>query len=271
MRIFWIAVSLYIVLLRKFRHIVKQSHVRLKHIVANEQLCLLTAKRLGINTVDSFIVDLGNGAEGDVLFATKRYDRSMENPGQMFDGLPCPWRLHQEDFAQAMGVAAKNKYEQRGDNYLSRIFALLRRVSGNPLEDIQELWKRIIFNYLVGNNDGHIKNYSLLYGSDLQGIRLAPAYDIISTTVYGQSSRSLSIAFGNESRINKVTTDDILQAAADAGMGKTMAGAILVTMQNNFLEALDESVLELTDRGFAHVKQLSEQILATGGIGLLNS
>lgn len=110
-----------------------------------------------------------------------------------------------------------------------------------------------------------------VYGSDLQGIRLAPAYDIISTTVYGQSSRSLSIAFGNESRINKVTTDDILQAAADAGMGKTMAGAILVTMQNNFLEALNESVLELTDRGFAHVKQLSEQILATGGISLLNS
>lgn len=249
-------------------HIVKQSHVRLKHIVANEQLCLLTAKKLGINTADSFIVNLGKGADGNVLFATKRYDRSMENSRQMFDGLLCPLRLHQEDFAQALGIAAKNKYEQGDDRYLPRIFALLRKVSSNPLEDIQELWKRIIFNYLVGNNDGHIKNYSLLHSSDLQSIRLAPAYDIISTTIYEQSLKNLSIALGNVSQIDKVTMEDILQAAVDAGIGKTMAKEMFVTMRDNFTDALNESVLELTDKGFNNVKQLSKQILQTGGISI---
>jgi len=247
-------------------HIVKQSHVRLRHIVANEQLCLLTAKKLGINTVESFIVDLGNGADGDVLFATKRYDRLMEGSKQMFDGLLCPLRLHQEDFAQALGIASKNKYEQGHDQYLSRIFALIRKVSGNPLEDIQELWKRTIFNYMVGNNDGHIKNYSLLYSDDLQSIRLAPAYDIISTTVYEQSSKKLSVALGNESQIDKVTMDDILQAAVDAGIGKIMAREIFLTMKKNFSDALNDSVLELSDKGFTNMKQLSKQILQTGGI-----
>ena len=57
-------------------HILKQSHVRLKKIVANEQLCLLTARKLGIRTPDSFIINL-NDKEDDFLFATERYDRKI--------------------------------------------------------------------------------------------------------------------------------------------------------------------------------------------------
>ena len=58
-------------------HIVKQSHIRLEEIVTNEQLCLLTASYLGIDMPDSFVVDTGEAGDGDVLFATKRYDRIM--------------------------------------------------------------------------------------------------------------------------------------------------------------------------------------------------
>ena len=54
-------------------HIVKQSHVRLKKIVSNEQLCLMTAKNLGIDVPESFIVTT-NSDDETVLFATKRYD-----------------------------------------------------------------------------------------------------------------------------------------------------------------------------------------------------
>lgn len=60
-------------------HIVKQSHIRLKRIVWNEQLCLLTAKKLGIEIPDSFIIHLGSAEDEDVLFATKRYDRKMND------------------------------------------------------------------------------------------------------------------------------------------------------------------------------------------------
>ena len=61
-------------------HIVKQSHVRLKKIVAND--------------------------DEAVLFATKRYDRIFVADANVIDGLPVPRRLHQEDFAQALGIAA---------------------------------------------------------------------------------------------------------------------------------------------------------------------
>lgn len=54
-------------------HIVKQSHVRLDGIVTNEQLCLRTAKNLGIDVPDSFVINVGTGKDEEVLFATHRY------------------------------------------------------------------------------------------------------------------------------------------------------------------------------------------------------
>lgn len=54
-------------------HIIKQSHVRLKRIVANEQLCLLTAKNVGIDVPNSFILQLNGSDDADILFATERY------------------------------------------------------------------------------------------------------------------------------------------------------------------------------------------------------
>ena len=54
-------------------HIVKQSHVRLKQIVLNEQLCILTAKQLGITVPESFIINKSDRDE-EMLYATQRYD-----------------------------------------------------------------------------------------------------------------------------------------------------------------------------------------------------
>lgn len=65
-------------------HIVKQSHVRLSGIVANEQLCLRTAKILGIDVPESFIISVGTGEH--ILFATKRFDRLMQEDSRVIDG-----------------------------------------------------------------------------------------------------------------------------------------------------------------------------------------
>lgn len=90
-------------------HIVKQSHVRLKKIVANEQLCLLTARNLGIEISESFIVNTGSLEDEDILFATKRYDRKIRDKSRKLNGLYVPYRLHQEDFAQAMGICKSHE------------------------------------------------------------------------------------------------------------------------------------------------------------------
>ena len=58
---------------------------------------------LGIEIPESFIINIGKGTDSEVLFATKRYDRREESD-KSIDGLSVPFRLHQEDFAQAMGI-----------------------------------------------------------------------------------------------------------------------------------------------------------------------
>ena len=247
-------------------HIVKQSHIRLQNIIANEQLALMTAKKLGINTADSFIVNLADGEDANVLLASKRYDRTIQGTVKTIDGLPCPLRLHQEDFAQALGISSASKYESAQDGYLVKIFDLLRKFSANPLEDRVELWRRIVFNYLVGNTDGHIKNFSLLYSSDLQSVRLAPAYDIISTTVYKQSTRNMSLYVAGENLLDKLTKSNFSQAAKDIGLGKRLAEGVFDEMTNSFEESLQYAAHKLNENGFKNAKNIAEQILRTGGI-----
>lgn len=169
-------------------HIVKQSHVRLDGIVTNEQLSLLTAQKCGIEIPESFIINMGSGRDEDVLFATKRFDRTILDTTRRISGLPCPMRLHQEDFAQALGIPAAKKYEGPGDGYLRRMFELLRRHSADPITDMLKLWDMVVFDFLIGNTDAHVKNFSLLYSPDMRRIRLAPAYDIVSTAVYSEST-----------------------------------------------------------------------------------
>ena len=137
-------------------HIVKQSHVRLEGIVTNEQLSMMTAAKCGIEVPDSFIIDLGNGRDNEVLYATKRYDRTFEGTANEITGLPCPLRLHQEDFAQAMGVSSAQKYEKNHAGYMQGMFEVLRQFSANPIVDQQKLWDMIIFCFLLGNTDAHI-------------------------------------------------------------------------------------------------------------------
>ena len=164
-------------------HIVKQSHVRLDAIVANEQLALMTAARCGIVTPHSFIVNTGAGDDREVLFAAERYDRRFVPEGRRIGALPCPLRLHQEDFAQAMGIPAAGKYEREGQHYLRGMFELLRKVSADPIADQLKLWDILVFDWLIGNTDAHVKNFSLLYGPNQKSVRLAPAYDIVSTSL----------------------------------------------------------------------------------------
>lgn len=247
-------------------HIVKQSHIRLKRIVANEQLCLLTAKNLGIEIPQSFIIKTeSNGAE-DVLFATKRYDRRMQSNGRKLNGMNIPYRLHQEDFSQALGIPASEKYEKDGGSYLSKMFGILRDYSASPIEDQLKLWDICVFNFLIGNTDNHIKNLSLLYGKDLKTIRLAPAYDIVSTMVYESSTENMALSIGGDYSIRKITEESFAKEATKAGLGVKMAMKRLDTLRKNFVEALNTGAQVLEEQGFEGTKDIAEQIMSCGGI-----
>lgn len=247
-------------------HIVKQSHVRLGGIVTNEQLSLLTAARCGIEIADSFIIDTGHGEDAEVLFATRRYDRRFAADSKLVDGLPCPLRLHQEDFAQAMGIPADEKYEKEPRGYLRGMFDLLRRYSADPITDQLKLWDIVVFNFLVGNTDSHIKNFSLLYSPNQRAVRLAPAYDIVSTSVYPESTREMAFFIGDALSLDDLTRDSFRLAAREIGLGERMAMRRFDTMCEKFVPALRASAAALAAEGFPKALELERSILETGGM-----
>ena len=251
-------------------HIVKQSHVRLQGIVTNEQLCMLTAGKCGIEVPDSFILRTAKGVEdGDILFVTRRYDRLFGKDPQRIGGLPLPLRLHQEDFAQAMGVTAAEKYEGPSGHYMKEMFDLLRMHAADPIRDMLRLWDLIIFHYLAGNTDAHIKNYSLLYSVDGRAMRLAPAYDIVSTTVYESSTREMAFRIGGELYLDKISRASFQRAAGEAGIGGRIALQRFDAMAERFEGALREAAEELEEQGFTGTGDLAERILRTGGCARL--
>ena len=250
-------------------HIVKQSHVRLEGIVTNEQLSMMTAAKCGIEVPKSFIIDLGSGEDNEVLYATRRYDRTFEGAADTISGLLAPLRLHQEDFSQALGISSANKYEKEHTGYMRRMFELLRQFSSNPIVDQGKLWDIIVFCYLLGNTDAHVKNFSLLYGRDLRSIRLAPAYDLVSTTVYESSTREMSFYIGNALLIDEITETSFREAATEIHIGERFASRRYNYICNHFREALRETAAELQEAGFSKAKEIEEKILHTGGYAKL--
>lgn len=247
-------------------HIVKQSHVRHKQIVLNEQLCIQTAKRIGITVPESFIVSQGSQADEDILYATARYDRPLSNNKEL-DGLKCPYRLHQEDFAQALGIFAADKYEKIPSGYMARMFELLRNNSSNPIEDQIALLRIIIFNYLIGNTDCHVKNFSLLYSEDLKSKRLAPAYDLVATRVYRTTS-NMSFFIGDELNIAKINRSKFEMAASEIGLSSNLVLNYFDDVANKLEKAMADAAEKLAEKGFENAISLKNEILKSGGYGM---
>ena len=146
------------------------------------------------------------------------------------------------------------------------MFGILRDYSASPIEDQLKLWDICVFNFLIGNTDNHIKNLSLLYGKDLKTIRLAPAYDIVSTMVYESSTENMALSIGGDYSIRKITEESFAKEATKAGLGVKMAMKRLDTLRKNFVEALNTGAQVLEEQGFEGTKDIAEQIMSCGGI-----
>lgn len=248
-------------------HIVKQSHVRYENIVINEYLCQHTAELLGIHVPRTDIWNTGNGTDDEILLISRRYDRCIPEQARKINGLPCPQRIHQEDFAQALGIPSLDKYEQDPEqHYLRRMGLLLRQYSSDPIIDLLKLWDAVAFNFLIGNADAHVKNFSLLYSTDLKTVRLAPLYDTVSTSVYGDKMRKLSFFIGGENTLDSVSRESFQSAAKDLGLGEAMAMKRFDSVRVRLHRAIDKASSELVEKGFPQAEKLRDDILRTGGI-----
>jgi serine/threonine-protein kinase HipA len=99
----------------------------------------------------------------------------------------------------------------------------------------------VIFNYIVGNNDAHGKNFSLLYraaGTEYPAIGLSPLYDVVCTVHYPELSRDMAMRIGRQYSSAKVTARNFEQLAAEAGLGKPLVRGRVAALSERVIAAL---------------------------------
>jgi serine/threonine-protein kinase HipA len=145
------------------RYIIKPQHDAYPNFPENEGLTMHLAGLCGIDTPLSGMVRC---ADGSWSYFIRRFDRVGHNG-----------KLPVEDFAQLAGLSRETKY----DFSMERLVKILDAYCTFPAIEKVNLFKRCLFNFIVGNEDMHVKNFSLITRDGKVG--LAPAYDYLSTTV----------------------------------------------------------------------------------------
>ena len=100
-------------------------------------------------------------------------------------------------FEEILGLLGKNK-EQKYEGSYEQVAKTIYSVVANKRKDMQSFYKIVVMSYLLKNGDAHLKNFGVLYNSDMSNIRLAPAYDIVNTVVYFFKDRPALSLFGKK-------------------------------------------------------------------------
>ncbi len=188
-------------------HILKPALATWEGIVSNENYCMALASAVGLNAAATSAHRVG-----DVEYLlSERYDRRRDAQSEIR-------RLHQEDFCQALGIPSELKYQVEGGPGLRDCFALLRSVSGSAVNDLRELLNAVTFNLLIGNNDAHAKNYSILY-DESGAVRLAPLYDLVCTVYYPEIENRLAMKIGQQANPDLVSRQHLEVFAREARLG----------------------------------------------------
>ena len=236
-------------------HILKPMNPRFENAQLNETICQWAADECGLPTPDAEILPTETP-----LFCTRRYDRVITDESRAVDGLKAPVRLHQEDFCQALGIVPERKYEESNRHYLERIASLIRESVTNPLEDLRSLWSLVVFNYLIGNCDAHLKNIGIVRDASWRLNDLAPFYDLVSTTYYDGLSGSLAMSIGGKRKLELIDRAAFEREAVSLRLATREAERILDDLVDRVPDAVHDSARALADMGFPAATEIGDRI-----------
>lgn len=141
-------------------HILKPPTPEYPGMPELEHWTMRLAGRCGIEVAESGLIPL---ASGEMSFVVKRFDRVKGR------------RIAVEDLCQLLGQPTSDKYRSS----LEKIGSTIRRYATTPGRDALGFFDRVVFCFLTGNSDMHLKNWSLV--CDGGTIELSPAYDLLPT------------------------------------------------------------------------------------------
>lgn len=205
-------------------------------------MCFLMMRDCGIRTADSELISVA----GRSVILVKRFDVE-------------PAETSRRHFISAHALMYRPRVRE-GD--LDSVFAypalsdLLLRIGAGSTDQI-ELYRRLVFNVLVGNTDDHLRNHGLLKNTDDNQYQLSPAYDVVPQPG-STAMQAISIGPGGRYR----SLDNCLSAAKYFSLKETEAKQIIdqsMTVLSNW-----ESYAEKVGLSGADRRVLSGAIMGTG-------
>ena len=189
------------------RYILKPQTERFEALPEVEDLTMHLAEIARIETVPHSLIRF---ADGELNYITRRIDRTDDGH-----------KLPMEDFCQIAGLMTDQKYQ----GCYEYIASLIQQHSSVPVLDITKFWEQVIFSWIVGNADMHMKNFSLI--STERGMYyLTPTYDQVSTTlVMPEDTEELALPLQGFKK--SLMPFDFIYAMTDSGIEQKVAERII--------------------------------------------
>ncbi len=174
---------------KKGRYILKPPHSYFKDVPQNEDLTMRLAGLLGFKTPKHGLI-FGN--DNSLTYIVKRFDRARYGR-----------KIAVEDFAQLSKATRNTKYKSS----MEKVAEVINEFCTFPLVEKAKLFELTLFNFLIGNEDMHLKNFTLIRNDDV--IELSPFYDLLNTRIILEKPKE-EIALPINGKKNNLTKGDLV-------------------------------------------------------------
>ena len=208
------------------RYILKPQTERFERLPEMEDLTMHLAEIARIPTVPHALIRF---EDGELNYITRRIDRTDDGR-----------KLPMEDMCQLAGKLTEQKYQ--GSYEL--MAKLIERYSSVPKLDIVNYWEQVVFSWIVGNADMHLKNFSL-YSEKPGKYVLTPTYDQVSTAIVMPEDTDQSALPLNGFQ-KKLLSMDFAQAMEGSNLNRQMIQRIFnrfIPLKEKWFACIDESFI----------------------------
>ena len=180
-------------------YILKPAPAGYREVPENEDITMRLAAAAGIQVP---VHGLVYAKDGTLTYFIKRFDRKKSR------------KLYLEDFGQLLGLAREVKYDTSMESFAK----VVQKYTTFPALECREFFLRTLFCFLTGNEDMHSKNFSL-FSEDNQVFKLAPAYDLLNSTIVtsGKSKEELAVPLAGKK--SKLTRNDLVKYFGQEQLG----------------------------------------------------
>ena len=207
-------------------YIFKPQTSRFAELPENEDLTMHLAEIAGIRTAQHSLIRLADDSLG---YLTRRMDRDAKGN-----------KLAMEDFCQLTERQTEYKYRSSYE----QVAKAIAHYSSVPQLDMVNLYEEVLFCWLTGNNDMHLKNFSLLSQKDGYP-ELSPVYDLLNVVIVNpDDTEELALTLNGKKR--RISRKDFVEAASRSGVSEKILDGLIAHFEKclpSWEKKIDESFL----------------------------